>query len=85
MSDESTRAPGPHPDLYTALSIGIGSVLTVACMAYHPTAGSHEMEALVAEMSAKVQVSAVVHGALIAIIYYFYMYPVEARQAEEEA
>ncbi len=24
-------------------------------------------------------------GALIAVIYYFYMYPVEARQAEEEA
>jgi len=62
MSAESEQRV---PDLSSCLAVGVGSILSVALMAYHPTTGGGSMAEVVQEITDEAVVNRTVHGTLI--------------------
>jgi len=62
MSVESEKRA---PDLSSCLAVGVGSVLSVAFMAYHPTSGGGSMAEVVQEMTDEAAFNRTVHGTLV--------------------
>ena len=71
MTTHDTNAQ-PDPPAANARTAGIvlvaATLLSILMMAHHPSAGSHDPAALVAEIADKSQLSRIVHGVLIALM-----------------
>ncbi len=62
------RAPAPAEATLAGAVLLVSSVLSVVFMSHHPTVGAHDTGAMLLEVSEKARLSALVHGALIALL-----------------
>ena len=62
------RSDSDHDTRVAGIVLIAVPLLSILMMAHHPSAGSHEPAALVAEIADKAQLSRIVHGVLIALM-----------------
>jgi hypothetical protein len=63
-----SSAQSNHDARVAGIVLVVVPLLSILMMAHHPSAGSHDPAALVAEISEKASLSRIVHGALIALM-----------------